>query len=212
MATPIHRNHFQSSYADAAGNVHKIRKKDAWVFLEKVKWTNVFSVSSTSCMHWPHTVGLNLGGRQGASPRVEMSTLIRVFAREKCDSWIQIWWVHKFFGGASCVPKEPYVGRGSSSSAGSFTRVSLWGMSTRVQRWLCAGDTPPFQIRPTLHTCWVASRAAYTRGMLLSVSRFGLRVSVYVATTCQTMVDVRSVLPVLTSGTHFLSISGNKHQ
>ena len=29
---------------------------------------------------------------------------------------------------------------------------------------------------------------------------------------CQTMVDVRSVSPVLTSRTHFLSISGNQHQ
>jgi len=35
---------------------------------------------------------------------------------------------------------------------------------------------------------------------------------IFLATTCQTMVDVRSVLPFLTSGTHFLSISGNQHQ
>jgi len=36
---------------------------------------------------------------------------------------------------------------------------------------------------------------------------------IFLATTwCQTMVDVRSVSPVLTSGTHFLSISGNQHQ
>jgi len=34
----------------------------------------------------------------------------------------------------------------------------------------------------------------------------------FVATTCQTLVDVRSVSPVLTSGTHFLSVSGNQHQ
>jgi len=34
----------------------------------------------------------------------------------------------------------------------------------------------------------------------------------FTATTCQTMVDVRSVSPVLASGTHFLSISGNQHQ
>ena len=32
------------------------------------------------------------------------------------------------------------------------------------------------------------------------------------ATTRQTTVDVRSVSPVLTSGTHFLSISGSQHQ
>jgi len=32
------------------------------------------------------------------------------------------------------------------------------------------------------------------------------------ATTRQTTVDVRSVSPVLTSGTHFLSISGKQHQ
>ena len=30
--------------------------------------------------------------------------------------------------------------------------------------------------------------------------------------TCQTTVDVRFVSPVLMSGTHFLSISGNQHQ
>ena len=35
---------------------------------------------------------------------------------------------------------------------------------------------------------------------------------IFLATTCQTMVDVCSVSPVLTSGTHFLSISGNEHQ
>ena len=35
---------------------------------------------------------------------------------------------------------------------------------------------------------------------------------IFLATTCQTMVDVRSVSPVFTSGTHFLSISGNQHQ
>ena len=35
---------------------------------------------------------------------------------------------------------------------------------------------------------------------------------IFLATTCQTMVDVRSVSPVLISGTHFLSISGNQHQ
>ena len=34
----------------------------------------------------------------------------------------------------------------------------------------------------------------------------------FLATTCQTMVDVRSVLPVLTCGTHFLITSCNKHQ
>ena len=32
------------------------------------------------------------------------------------------------------------------------------------------------------------------------------------ATTRQTTFDVRSVSPVLTSGTHFLSISGKQHQ
>ena len=33
---------------------------------------------------------------------------------------------------------------------------------------------------------------------------------IFLATTCQSMVDVRSVSPVLTSGTHLLSISGNQ--
>ena len=47
------------------------------------------------------------------------------------------------------------------------------------------------------------------RRQLRSASR-GL--SNFLATTCQTMVDVRSVSPVLTCGTHFLSISGNQHQ
>jgi len=35
---------------------------------------------------------------------------------------------------------------------------------------------------------------------------------IFLATTCQTMVDVRSVSRVLAYGTHFLSISGNQHQ
>ena len=43
------------------------------------------------------------------------------------------------------------------------------------------------------------------RRQLRSASR---RVWIFLA-TCQTMVDVRSVSPVLMSGTHYLSISGN---
>jgi len=35
---------------------------------------------------------------------------------------------------------------------------------------------------------------------------------IFLAKTCRTMVDVHSVSPVLTSGTHFFSISGNRHQ
>jgi len=35
---------------------------------------------------------------------------------------------------------------------------------------------------------------------------------IFLAATCQTMVDVRSVSPVATSGTYFLSKSGNQHQ
>ena len=48
------------------------------------------------------------------------------------------------------------------------------------------------------------------RRQLRSASR-GL-LNFLLATTCQTVVDVRSVSPVLAYGTHFLSISGNQHQ
>ena len=159
----------------------KSEKKMHEFFLEKVKWTNVFSVSSTSCVHWPHTVGLNLGGHQGASPRVEMSTLIRVFAREKCDSWIQIWWVHRFFGEPRVCPRNLTLDGGPARQR-AVLRGFRYGVCPHEFKGGCAPAIRPFpnyfrhllgRIACSVHTRHAVKRLAF-RASCVCVRRYNM--------------------------------------
>ena len=60
--------------------------------------------------------------------------------------------------------------------------------------------------------CWTTCQTRSVTRDQYTQPRYHVHPWIFLATTCQTMVDVRSVSPVLASGTHFLSISGNQHQ
>jgi len=114
----------------------------------------------------------------------------------------------------------------SLSNIGSRWCLSLYSKLTRTGNLVkVANMVPGICSRKLYHNVPVSPRsAAYLNIVYRSTSpscAFRLRMlpgainyvllaedfGIFFATTCQTMVDVRSVSPVLTSGTHFLSIS-----
>jgi len=94
--------------------------------------------------------------------------------------------------------------RNSSSEKNYFQSVQIWQNCGHGRVKCLHGLAPKYLAELCVPVAHVAGRR-----QLLSASRGLLNFPRY---NTSTMVDVRSVSPVLTSGTHFLSISGNQHQ
>ena len=86
--------------------------------------------------------------------------------------------------------------------------------------WLDVPQRVIFKLCMTVYKCLHSSAPKYLAELCVPVAdvagrrqlRSASRGLLNFPTTCQTMVDVRSISPVLTSGTHFLSISSNQHK
>jgi len=95
-----------------------------------------------------------------------------------------------------------------TSSTMTFTGWMFPDVPSSNCAWLCI-NVCTAQHRSTSPSC------AFRLRMLPDAVNYVLLAEdfwIFLVTMCHTMVDVRSVSPVLTSGIHFLSISGNQHK